>query len=355
MLDYIVVGCGLAGIAFCEQLIQHNKSFVVFNNQTQNASVVAAGLYNPVILKRFSQVWHAQEQIDILKPYYTQLEQKLGVQLDHKIPIYRKFFSVEEQNHWFVATDNYTISEFLSPSLVQNTFNSVNAAFGFGEVFQTGYVDTQLLLLAYKSYLKNCNWLHEIDFIHADLVICKSHFEYAGFQSKNIVFCEGFGNRLNPFFDYLPIDGTKGEILTIFAPHLKINKIINSSVYLVPIGADCYKVGATYNWDDKTNVPTDAGKNELLNNLSGLITSNFTIINHDAGVRPTVKDRRPLVGKHPNINNMYILNGLGTRGVMLAPEMALLLYEFIEHQIQLDSHINCNRFNTLHASNLGCN
>jgi glycine/D-amino acid oxidase-like deaminating enzyme len=43
---------------------------------------------------------------------------------------------------------------------------------------------------------------------------------------------------------------------------------------------------------------------------------------HFAGVRPTVKDRRPLVGTHAEYSAIHILNGLGTRGVMLGPSMA---------------------------------
>ena len=39
--DYIVVGCGLAGIAFCEQLKKNNKTFVVFDNYSQVSSAVA--------------------------------------------------------------------------------------------------------------------------------------------------------------------------------------------------------------------------------------------------------------------------------------------------------------------------
>ena len=32
MTDYIIVGSGLAGIAFAETLLQHDKSFIVFEN-----------------------------------------------------------------------------------------------------------------------------------------------------------------------------------------------------------------------------------------------------------------------------------------------------------------------------------
>ncbi|MEN8835167.1 MAG: NAD(P)-binding protein, partial [Polaribacter sp.] len=62
-LDYIIVGLGLAGLAFAEQLIKANKSFVVFEDSSQTSSLVAGGVYNPVILKRFTPVWNAKEQL----------------------------------------------------------------------------------------------------------------------------------------------------------------------------------------------------------------------------------------------------------------------------------------------------
>ena len=94
MIDYIIVGSGLAGIAFAETALQNNKSILVFDNNSQQSSKVAGGLYNPVILKRFSEVWEAQEQITLLDSFYGKLEKKLDSKFDFKIPIYRKLFSV---------------------------------------------------------------------------------------------------------------------------------------------------------------------------------------------------------------------------------------------------------------------
>ena len=110
MLDYIVVGSGLAGIAFSETLLQNQKSFVVFENFSQNSSRVAGGLYNPVILKRFSQVWDAERQLALANQFYAQIEAKLRVKVDFKMPIYRKFFSIEEQNNWFAASDKPSLT-----------------------------------------------------------------------------------------------------------------------------------------------------------------------------------------------------------------------------------------------------
>ena len=61
-VDYIIIGIGLGGISFCEQLKTHNKTFVVFDNASQKSSVVAGGLYNPIVLKRFTSVWKSREQ-----------------------------------------------------------------------------------------------------------------------------------------------------------------------------------------------------------------------------------------------------------------------------------------------------
>lgn len=70
----------------------------------------------------------------------------------------------------------------------------------------------------------------------------------------------------------------------------------------------------------------------------------FELISQEAGIRPTVSDRRPLVGAHPEYNNIYIINGLGSRGVMIAPYVAEQLYQFIEAKEPLEAAISIDRF-----------
>jgi glycine/D-amino acid oxidase-like deaminating enzyme len=167
---------------------------------------------------------------------------------------------------------------------------------------------------------------------------------YNNEKFKHVIFAEGFGIHSNPYFSLLPLDGTKGELLIIKAPDLKLDVIVKSSVFILPLGNDLYKVGATYNWDDKTPTPTEEGKQELLSHLKELLHCDFEVVNHLAGVRPTVKDRRPMVGTHPNYSNLHVLNGLGTRGVMLAPAMAKVLFNFIENEVPLEPAVDIKRF-----------
>lgn len=344
MIDYLIIGSGLAGISFSEMALQHNKSILVLDNYSQNSSRIAGGLYNPVILKRFSEVWCAQEQLFLMENFYSNIEEKLKTQFDFKKPILRKFFSIEEQNNWFAASDKEALAPFLSTKIITTKFSGIDSPNNYGEVLHTGYVDTALLLDKYRSYLKENNLFLKESFDYDSLIINNDAIQYRGISARHIIFAEGFGMHANPFFNNLPLDGTKGELFIIKAPLLKLDVIINTSVFILPLGGDLFKVGATYNWKDKTDLPTEEGKQELIARIKEIITCDFEIVEHFAGVRPTVKDRRPLVGTHSVYNSLHILNGLGTRGVMLGPAMAKALFENIEEGIPLDPAININRF-----------
>lgn len=343
-VDYIVVGIGIAGISFCEQLKANNKTFVVFDNASQQSSTVAGGLYNPVVLKRFTSVWKSEEQLEIALPLYANLERKLSIKLDYKIPVYRRFASLEEQNDWFAASDKPLLSKYLSTNIIRNENKAIEAPFGFGEVLETGRIDVKNMLEAYKLKLKNSKLLIESVFNYNELIIESTNIKYHNIVATNIVFAEGFGIKENPFFKQLPLNPAKGELITIYAPDLNIDYVLKAGIFLIPLGEDLYTVGATYQWKDLSNNVTNEAKEELLVKLKKLINTSFKVVNQVAGVRPTVKDRRPLVGQHATYKNMYVLNGLGTRGVMIGPYVANQLYNFIENGIPLENEIDIKRF-----------
>ncbi len=343
-VDYLVVGIGLAGISFCEQLKTNNKSFMVFDNASQLSSTVASGLYNPVVLKRFTSVWKSKEQLDIALPIYKHLEDKLGVKLDYKIPIYRKFASLEEQNDWYTASDKPNLSEYLSTKIIKNRNPCINAPFGFGEVLQTGRIDVKTLIEFYKAHLLENNQFIEEAFNYEALKAEEKPIHYKDITFKYIVFAEGFGVVKNPFFNNLPLVPTKGELIIIHAPDLNIDYVLKAGIFLIPIEDDLYIVGATYDWEDKTHALTKKAKEYLLNKLDKVIHCPYKVVNQRAGIRPTVKDRRPLVGQHKTHKNMFVLNGLGSRGVMIGPYVAKQLYDFVEHKTPLELDIDIQRF-----------
>ena len=344
MIDYLIVGCGLAGISFSEKALQHSKTIFVVDNDSQNSSKIAGGLYNPVILKRFSEVWEAQSQLVTMNSFYAQLKPRIENQFDYKMPILRKFFSVEEQNNWFSASDKPNLAPFLSTDLHFKAYKGITAPFGYGEVLHTGYVDTASLLESYRNYLVDTNRFRQEALDYTAISFEENCCNYKDIKAKHIIFAEGFGLHANPYFNHLPLDGTKGELFIIKAPELDLDVIVNTSVFILPLGNDLFKVGATYNWKDKTDLPTEEGKTELVARIQEIIDCDFEIVSHFAGVRPTVRDRRPLVGTHAVHKRIHLLNGLGTRGVMLGPAMADALYNAIENPIPLVKESDIQRF-----------
>ena len=341
--DYLIVGSGLSGVMLCEALRKRGKTFKVISNKSQQASIVASGLYNPVVLKRFNKAWDAEKHLPVAMSAYEELELFLGIKIDYKLPIYRVFSSIAEQNNWIIASDKIPLKPYLISNIKNNNNQNIYAPYGYGEAKNTGRIDTKLLLESYSNLLNNEKLISHESFEYDKLKISKK-IVYKGIEFENIIFSEGFGVRQNPFFNYLPIEGTKGELIIINAPKLNSEVIIKSSVFIIPIEKNNYLVGSTYAWDDFNNDPTINAKNKLLNKLDKLILCPYKVVYQRAGIRPTVIDRRPLVGQHKSHENLYILNGLGSRGVLIAPTVANALINFIEDKLPLQKEINISRF-----------
>ncbi|MFX0558523.1 NAD(P)/FAD-dependent oxidoreductase [Maribacter sp. CXY002] len=344
MVDYIVVGLGLAGTSFCETLRKNNKEYVVYNDDSQTSSLVAGGISNPVILKRFTLAWHAKELLPIANSFYAKFEKEFSVKLNSELPVLRRLNSIEEQNSWFQATDKPSLKRFLATTLVHNKNLNIDAPFDFGEVLCTTKLDTRLLIETYKKYLLTNHQLVTESFEHGKVVINNDYVEYKELKARKIVFAEGYGLKFNSYFNYLPLQGSKGEYLIIKSSALKEINAVKSSIFIIPLGDDLYKIGANYERWDKTNLPTNEAKMELLNKLDATIKCSYEVVGHEAGIRPTISDRRPLLGKHPEHDKFAILNGFGSHGVMIAPWASEHLYHYLENGKHLNQEVDIERF-----------
>ena len=349
--DYIIVGFGVAGISLCEQLERNNKSFIVFDSGKTTSTLVSAGLINPVVLKRFTPVWNAKHHIDSSLSFYKDLSKKLSVSLLKEIPMFRLFKSIEEQNNWMVASDKKELSSFLHPEIIKNENPEINAPFGFGKVLQTGIINTSLLINTYKEYLQSNEILKSEVFDYYELQEVDGMIKYKDIAAKKIIFSEGASVRHNPYFPPPPKSGTKhllipnkGEYITIKAPELKLNGMIKSSLFIIPLGDELYKVGATYSREDHSINTTQGAREEIISKLTKIINCNFEVVEHVAGIRPTTRDRRPFLGALRESERKVFFNGLGTRGITSAPSLAKELYLYLENGEPLHKEIDISRY-----------
>ena len=345
MKDYLIVGLGLSGTSLAFRLEKEGRSFLVFDDNSQEASKVAGGFMNPVILKRFTLAWKADLQLEKAYEFYGQMENLLKRPFLEPLEIYRRFSSIEEQNNWFAAADKPSLAPFLDTKLVTRVNPHVPGDYSFGKVLKTSRLDPRGLIEAYEEHLLQENLLKKESFDYDALQVFEDHVEYKDISAKNVIFCEGFGLLKNPFFNYLPLRGNKGEYILIKAPGLDLKVGVKSSIFIFPAGEnDIYAVGATYSNHDKTPQPTAAAREELVAKLKDLIDVNFEVIEQVAGLRPSTIDRRPLVGRHPQHARLYCCNGFGSRGILIAPMLSEELLDYIEKEEPLASEVDIQRF-----------
>ena len=350
-VDTLIVGFGIAGMNYSEQLRRRKKSFVVMAPSEKSASHMAAGIINPTVLKRFKPVWKAEEFLNYALPFYAELEALVQTNVIHLLPIHRILDSIQEQNEWGIAASVPPLDNYLNKELVTAKKHlGIVAPFAYGELIQTARVDNEVLLALYQKKMIPDQFVeHKLN--HQALEIHKEYIKYHDIQADKIVFCEGYQGIKNPYFNYLPLMGSKGEILVIECDTLNEEVIFKGPIFLSPIGEHKFWVGATFDRVDKTTQVTEIGKHWLLSKLNQFLKSPFQILQHKAQIRATVSDRRPLLGRHPRYHNVYVLNGVGTRGVLMSPLLSHWLFEFIENNQKLPPEADIKRFENKYFRN----
>lgn len=344
MLDYIIVGQGVAGSCFALKLLKEGKSFLVIDENKNKASSVAVGIYNPVVLKRFSLIWNAEEQLKWMVEYFQSFEELLNEKFIEEIPTYRIFKNDDEIKTWQKKAKQPDLVEYLNEEIFSSNSPEIQAPFGFGEVKQTGRIDLGKCVQLFQNYLIEKNLYRNEKLDYTAIQLSENQLQYKDIQAKHIVFCEGFGVKENPFFKDLPVIGVKGEVLKIKTETEIPKAIWKAYNFLLPLEKNICLTASTYDRDDLTHEPTEKGKLEIQKYLEEIYSGNYKILEQTAGIRPTIIDRRPILGNHHLHQNLWILNGMGTRGTLLAPQMSEFLFDQIESGKTLSKEIDIKRF-----------
>lgn len=344
--DFIIVGQGLAGTTLAHTFLGQGKTVLVVDDGAEiTSSKVAAGIWNPIVFKRYTASFLAQQLIQFNTTFYPQVELQTGKNFYHPLLYYKIFASADDVQHWQGKLADEEVEGFLGKEIYHNlSAQSYNAPEGAAPVLHCGYLDTKKYIASTASFLSAKGMFLQEVFEHDKLNITDSGVEYKGNQAQKIIFCEGLKTLANPFWAQIPFSPVKGEVLTIKAQLPNAEKaIVSKGIFIVPLGGDVYRVGSTYRWQDMENTPTEDAKRELTEKLNNLLNAPYEIIEHVAAVRPAAIGRRPFVGLHPQNNKVGILNGLGSRGVMLAPYFAHQLVQHILNNGPLHPEVDVKR------------
>ena len=342
--DQLVVGGGLAGSLMAYRLWKAGQKVCWIKTSPLGSSTdVAAGLINPLVFRYLTPVWKVETLLPQAFSFYRQLEVECGWQFLHEITV-AKLFGDQDQALWQRKLKLPKVSRWVEsigavaddPQLIQP----------WGAGFVNGYrLDTSTFLMAVEQLLNQHLNLIEGYFDPFKLEYSEEGILYENsITAKKLIFCEGWNAVNNSFFNFIPFRPVKGELLTLKIKDWKSDYLLNKDVFLLPIGDQFYSLGATYDWDDLTDTPSEAAKTDLLEKLKAFLPLEVEVVEHRAGVRPAVADRRPVAGWHPEFPHLAILNGLGARGLLIAPWLSQQLLELILNDKEIDAEVDPLRF-----------
>jgi glycine oxidase len=351
MVDFIIVGRGLAANVIAHTFYNEGVSFKLIGDPgLSKCSSVAAGIWNPVVFKRMSLSWLASGLIPELLEFYSECERTLGAKLITQRQIIKPFNEEHEKTLWKKKAMN-ELSEFADSRIHENIpdrLSKCKIPNGYGILNQCGNLDLNTFLNASSDFFRESSMMEIFD--HSLVKLGKHGITYKNIEAANIIFCEGHLVCKNSFFNWIPLKPAKGEILTIEADLDLENDILNKNGFLMQTGNKIFKTGATYEWQQLDDQPTEKGRKEVCSRLDQMISCAYKVIDHEAGVRPSSIDRRPIIGAHPEHKNMFVFNGLGTKGVMLAPFFAKKFVNFCLRQEKMMDEVDVKRFYHLYGS-----
>ena len=344
MKHALIVGAGISGLFNAHYFQREGWKVTIIHDGHNAGSTVAAGQINPLVFRRMLLSWRAAQLIPFARSVYEELQASSNKRFLIDLPIRRLFAHQQERDLWIEKCQNPAYTAWMKElDADDDNFPHAIHQFGTGKVVGSFAVEAQIFLPHFMDNLQQRGVEFQIESF--DYHQCNPEKgEYGGQVYDLIVFCQGYSNFNNPYFNYLPVHCTKGELLTIQSANLYAEEALNRKCFILPLGEQLFKVGATYEWNTTDLSTTPKARKELLALAAQISSSEIEVVQQKAGIRPTTPDRRPIIGLHPAYNKLSIFNGLGTKGYMLAPRLA---WEWVQHYCmgsELEAEVKVERF-----------
>ncbi len=343
-LDFIIAGQGLAGSILAYRLLKRGYKIRIFDDGDNTASSVAAGLFNPITGKRWVKTWKAEEAFASLEEFYPALQESYQTEFYHPKTLYRLFTSRKEQNEWNAKSQNELSSIFIDRVVNEPQLPGIlNDPYGGLLIRRAGFLNVPVLLNMMKQDFIARNILIGERIDENQLQFEPGKIRYRDYHAGYLIFCTGISALKSKYFSWLPFNPVKGEVLTVKAD-MKTDYIIGKGIFIIPEGNNQFKLGATYDRGNMDLSVTREAEIELLNKFRKIINTRVEVIHHDSGIRPATRDRRPFMGFHPDIKNLGIFNGFGSKGVSLIPYLSALYMDCLSGKVNLKPEINIMRY-----------
>ena len=342
----LIIGQGLAGTVLSHALSTRNIPHKVLDNGHRSAATLAAaGIINPVTGRRYVKSWMIDDLLPAALRVYGELETKLGVKLITECDIVRTFEDLAQEKRWHEATTRPGYEQYVSgiPKL-HGYEDLIQQPFSYGVIHKAKQVNVSELIIHYRKYLQQQGLLIMGEWSSDAVGYSDNPYKVGEDTFESIIFCTGYKSASDPLFSFLPFQPAKGESLQVEVAVSLPKALLRDKIFVAPDSQHTFWTGGGYEWDTVSEEPTDSFRREWEAKLDELLTIGYNILSHRAGVRPSVKGRRPLLGRHPDFASIFLFNGLGTKGTSLAPYWSEKMVDFMIKAQPLPEEVDLNRF-----------
>lgn len=347
--QHLIVGAGLAGCLLAWRLHRAGAQIRLIGSTALPAAYrVAAGVINPVTGRWMTKSWNFDTLHPIAVATYRAIESTLGIRVYHPIPEIRFCQNADDRKRLGRRLRNpryaNVLGRELAPGEAGPLFQDDHGAF---EIRSAGYVDLPELVDALHRYFMREGIFENDAFHHDALCHREGRWHYQGMDADGVIFCEGAAVRDNPWFCWTGLHPAKGETLLCQSPGLPLPPtLFHHKKWVLPYPDGRFRIGATYDEDELSEEPTEAKRHELLDALQLALreSHHIEVIHHLAGIRPGTTDSRPMIGAHPSVDGLFLLNGLGSKGATTGPAMAGQLGEHLLGNAPIDPEVDLRRF-----------
>ncbi|WP_176758715.1 NAD(P)/FAD-dependent oxidoreductase [Thiohalorhabdus denitrificans] len=340
--DFLIVGGGLAGSLLALALLERGRRVALVDQpRAASASRVAAGLLTPIGGRRLTRAGPLEELLPAAIRTYRRAEERTGRALLREVDTLRLCRGAEEAEHYRRRRADPDFRPYLGAPVAGS--EEEPEAY---PVHGGGVLDTEAFLEAAAEIVAASGTLRRGVVDPKDVTVGPEGVAWGELRADRVVFCEGYRVRENPWFHWLPLTPVKGEVLGGRLEEGLPDRPVNRKVTLVPWGDQEFLLGSTFDRHNVDEVPTAAGRAELLHQLPGLLGERpeVEVTEHRAGIRPAPTDHHPLLGCHPRESRACVLNGLGARGALIGPYYAERLAEHLVEEAPLPPKADIARF-----------
>lgn len=323
-VDFLIAGQGLAGSLLAWQLLEKGgKVMVADPGVSHTCSRIAAGMIHPVTGRRIVKSWRADEFIPFAFHTYRNIEERLGDTFLEEFPVFEIFHDIKHRNDWNARSADPGVSEYFGGECAANSVPAgVNAPFGGCWILKGGWLNTNRFIDAIGHMLKRKNCLITEPVEAGKPEFSNGRYIWGEITANVFIDCTGSSFVTSSQSTDLPFNPCKGELIKITTTGIPSDIVIHGTIHVIPIGGNHYLAGSTYDYTYADGDRTEGAHEKITAALKKMIKPSFDILEHHAAIRPSTIDRRPIIGELGTTPGHFVFNGLGSKGVMMAPWMA---------------------------------